>query len=422
MESKPRILLIDDDRTILAVLSRVLERAGYEVDSTTSPVEGLVYVEHSDYAVAIVDYLMPQMNGLDALERIGTLAPDTVRIMLTGQKDMQLVLKAVNEAGVFRYLVKPWKEAELLPAVEEAVQIYSEQVASSQRLEKLQEQNRSLRKKVMERTRQVMEMKASEQNSADQGFSAALKAMAQLSDVATHSRRVAQISKDIARQHGLKDQELIHIELAASLHDIGKIKLPEKLLKKPKDKLTITETEMLQRHTVYGESILHMAPNMDEAALLVRHHHECFDGSGYPNGLAGEQIPLGARIIGLASAFDHARYDKTYPISPHEAFAILQERVLKEFDPELYETLGKLLPSRTQRKNSLKEIPIPIIDLRTSMILTRDLLTPDGAVLIPKDRPIARHKIDQLVRFHESKPLETKAYVLKTSIPPDYEY
>ena len=179
-------------------------------------------------------------------------------------------------------------------------------------------------------------------------------------------------------------------------------------------------------HPVNGAQILLMAPNMVEAAKLVRHHHERFDGKGYPDGLDHDRIPLGSRIIAVANAYDHARFDGRIALPPCEALKHVRDRWMTEFDPDLVDALGHILREQSAPEHAApivevtEGLAIEVTSLRPSMILTQDLISPEGVVLIAKDRPVARHQINQLLRYHASTPLQGQVYIRASSIPAEY--
>src|SRR5690606_3572118 len=176
---------------------------------------------------------------------------------------------------------------------------------SERQNEELKELNENLKQKVMERTWEVLRLN----QKLERSFMGAVQAMARLGEmhsrfIGSHANRLAMMSKEIATQLGVSGKDLMQIEVAATLHDIGKTLINPLILKKPEHALTDDERMILREHPVQGEAIVRMVPNNEDAAGYVRHHHERFDGKGYPDGRIATEIPLGSRIIAVANAYD----------------------------------------------------------------------------------------------------------------------
>ncbi len=324
-----RILLVDDDPLILQALSRILRAEGYEVVAHPDPA---VAVTESNFTVVITDFMMPQMNGIELLSNLRATNPNAVRILLTAASDFKVASDAVNRGEVFRLLGKPWTLSELTSCVKQAVAHYH-LVTENERLhreiaqsnEALTEINRNLERRVIERTNALLDGLISALDYRD-------------TETQWHSRRVSLYSRRIAEACGVTGQELDVIEQGALLHDIGKIGVRDSILLKP-GKLTPEEWVEMRMHPDFGYRMLTKMPFLHDSALIVYQHQERWDGKGYPQGLQGEQIVLGARVFSVADTMDAICSDRPY--RKGRPLAVAKEEILRcsgtQFDPNVVE-------------------------------------------------------------------------------------
>lgn len=313
-----KIMLVDDDHTVLHLLEELFSEE-YEVLTAASGVEALRVLEQHDVSLLITDQQMPGMTGVELLERAASLRPHTPRIILTGDAGSEAVVRAVASGQVYRCIDKPWNTEDLRLTVTRALQYYE---ANKARYE-LEEANRRLSQRLQATTRGVIRAIADTLEAKDHY-------------VYGHARRVSGYAVAVGRRMRLSGQLLEQLSLAALMHDVGKIGTPDAILLKP-DALTEGERAVVRLHAERGARLLAGVPDMEEVAAAVRHHHEDFDGSGYPDGLAGEQIPVASRIIRVADAYDAMTSPRPFRRAlAHEAAV---EELLKEagrqFDPEV---------------------------------------------------------------------------------------
>src|SRR5690606_39268121 len=365
--SLPRVLFVDDEANILQSVRRVMRKLHVEVETTTEPEQAIDMVKQAQYAVVVSDQRMPSMGGVEVLERIRAISPETVRIILTGYADVKASVDAINKGAVWRYLNKPWDDDDLRTCVMQGVNHYL-LVQDNRRLQELTQQqndrlrdlNENLKQRVLERTWEVHRL--NEQLEAS--FLGAVQAMARLGevhsqDVGSHSKRVALLARRIAQRFQFEGRDLMQVEVAATLHDIGKTMIRPSILKKSREELTAEEERVYREHPIHGESILRMVPNNDDAALYVRHHHERFDGLGYPDGFSGEAIPLGARIIAVADAFDkHMNHSVTATAISAVALRKVEEGAGAAFDPSVVSTLRLVVREIDSKINAREEVQI----------------------------------------------------------------
>ncbi len=319
---KERILIIDDESGVRALVEQVAAESGYKADSVSDASSAMESMSKSDYPLAICDIRMPGKGGVWFLKEVKKKYPDTQVIMLTASDNLEDAIACLN-LGAEGYLPKPPNIDELSHSIEKAIKVH--RLMISDRLHK-----------------EWMAQKLNEQKERiGQLFLGSMKALAkslEAKDEYTkgHSDKVTELATSLGKFIGLKRKLLGKIELAASLHDIGKIGVKDAVLNKP-GRLTEEEYEHVKRHAVLGEEIAKPIIEDKDVTKSIRHHHERFDGKGYPDGLAGDKIPLGGRIIALADAFDAMisgrPYRKAY--SKEEAIERVEENAGTQFDPEM---------------------------------------------------------------------------------------
>ncbi len=322
MSRRHQILIVDDEVANLRLLRRVLGK-DYEILEATSGQEGLDLLKQNKVSLIITDQRMPAMTGVQLLEQSLPVNPDAMKILLTGYTDVQALIDAINAGHVYKYIPKPWDADELKLTVRRALETFE-----------LKEHNI----KLIEELRFAM----SELEELSMGT---IRALADALDAkcdytAGHSLRVSRIACLIGRTLGLQDTELRDIELGGILHDIGKIGVPESILWKP-SQLTSEEREIMRKHPSISAQIIGELRGLRRAREYVKHHHEYYDGSGYPDGLKGDDIPLGARIILVSDAYDAMTTDRPYRIAIGHDRAVkeLSEMAGTQFDPNVVNAL-----------------------------------------------------------------------------------
>jgi response regulator RpfG family c-di-GMP phosphodiesterase len=460
------ILCVDDEVGILRALNRRLRRAGYRVLIAESGEGGLEILRTESVNLIISDQKMPGMQGNEFLRLSRKLRPDAVRIMLTAYADIKAATAAINQGSIYKFLLKPWDEAELLETIKAGLK-QQDLVLGNRRLtvrlakqyKKFKQVNETLKKETQNFERdsqsrdqriraleQEMQGLEKERNSRDQliarlrqkeqsrdhliallrhrtssGYPDFIKTMVALLglrslDLANHSARVAEVSHQVAERISKNQLQAESIGIAGRLHDIGKIGLPEKILVKPLDQLDPKELGIMQRHPVLGQSVLQHLEGLDDILEMIRSHHENFDGSGYPEGLTGVQIPAGARIIAVVNAYDNMCNSKRFgkQFTTEEAANQLEAGKGKLYDPEIVDYYLSIL-LETSEQSAETEVPrgksayfpetegqgmsmIKINELQEGMVLARDLHSLGKALLLPADTVItSKH----LARFHQ---------------------
>jgi putative nucleotidyltransferase with HDIG domain len=310
--SQRTVLIVDDDALVRETLQFVLEDNGYTVYATASGAEALHMLRQQPIDLVLTDIFMPGMNGFELLHQIRECAPDIPVILITGYGSIEMARDALKQ-GASDFITKPYNIHEIPIMVERNLTRHSLLTTQTRQME--------------------AEMQRSYRATLD-----ALLAALDIRDTETegHSERVAAYTMAIANRLKLSTDDLKAIELGALLHDIGKIGVPDSILHKP-GPLTPEEWEVMKQHPVIGYRMCMKIDALRPATPIVLHHHERWDGKGYPHGLAGEAIPLGARIFAIADTLDAMTSDRPYRKAL--SFAQAREEIIRcskeQFDPEM---------------------------------------------------------------------------------------
>lgn len=416
------LLLVDDEPGILSALRRLFRPHGYRILIAESGAAALALLENEGENVNLVisDMRMPEMDGATFLKQVRERWPQIKRILLTGYADISSTVAAINEGEIYRYIAKPWNDDEMLSLVREAsehqrLEIENRRLTALTQAqnEELRSLNASLEQKVAERTAELTQALAFVEQAHGElkkSFMTSVQVFAGLIELrsgplgrqmAGHGRRVAELARKVARQMGMSEGEAQNILLAGLLHDIGKLGLPDELLGKPFNMLAGEPRAQVMKHPVIGQNILLGIERFREAAVIVRHHHENYDGTGYPDGLAGIAIPQGARILTVANEYDALQIGTLVqrPLKPAEALDFLIENRGKRYDPAVVDSFVGIVSETV--KSGPREIPLRTMHLKPGMTVSRDLLHRDGYLLLAAGSVLNNEIIAQLVRMEQ---------------------
>ncbi len=427
-----KILLVDDEVNITKALRRLLlEFDHYDVYTASSGADALELIkEEPEIGVIISDQRMPEMTGVEFLSKARKELPDAIRILLTGYADIEASIGAINQGAVFRYLTKPWKDDELLQVVAEAARGFW-LVAENKRLntlvakqnKELQDWNKRLKQRVLEQTSQILEKNTALvrsnkllRNSFD-GIIEALSSLIEMRDrgAPDHSRNVAELVTAMAGKLDLPVEERGKYRNASLLHDIGKIGMSDSLLAKPIKDFDKNELLEYQKHVVRGQTAIDSVPDLREIGILIRHHHERFDGMGFPEKLRGERIPLGARLICAADMFE--RLLSKYPESDalNSAIEEISQQWGKALDPALripLEEGAREICSFLDITSEFLELKVSPKDLEVGMQLLEDLHSGTGALMLKKGTVFDETAIEAMRRCYKIDPFEREISVV----------
>jgi response regulator RpfG family c-di-GMP phosphodiesterase len=421
------ILFVDDEANILSALRRLFRVEGYRTLTAESGQEGLTILESEAVDLVISDMRMPEMDGARFLEHVRTKWPDTMRLLLTGYADVSSIMQAINRGEIYRYITKPWDENDILLIVRQALERKAlererrrlEGVTRSQN-EQLKLFNASLEKQVEARTaalKTAHDHLVASNEKLRANFLTSIKILSNLIEMragklAGHSRRVADLARKLAKKMELEAAEIQEIFIAGLLHNIGKVGFSDDLLAMPVSLMRDQDIALYRKYPIRGEQLLIPLEDLQGAAKIVRSHQERFDGSGFPDQLTGFDIPLGARIIALASDYHSLQNGVLLQrcLRSEEATAAILENRGKRYDPAVVNAF-KNASNRINPIDEVQGTPVDINSLKPGMIIARDLMTSDGFLLLSAGHVLNERLIRQLLDFETSSAGSISVYV-----------
>ena len=325
-----RILVVDDEEPIREIVAQMLSTAGYRCKEAASGMEALaVLTSGEEFELMLSDLMMADLDGIGLLERTKERYPDMPVVMVTAVHDISVALAAIRN-GAYDYLLKPFEREQLLNTVSRALEN-----------RRLKVENRTyqtnLESLVKARTDQLQATVRELERSYDMTLEALGDAL-DLKDAETegHSRRVTAFTIAIAKNMGLPQEQIPTIARGAFLHDIGKLAIPDAILRKP-GKLTPDEMSIMKEHCYKGYQIVRKIPFLADACDIIYSHQERYDGTGYPRELKGKEIPLGARIFSVADTLDAITVDRPYRAK--QTYQAAREEIKRwsgrQFDPDV---------------------------------------------------------------------------------------
>lgn len=332
-----RILVVDDEEAIREIVTSMLTSAGFQCRQAGSGLQALAILESGeDFSLMLTDLMMAELDGIGLLERTKEKYPEMPVVMVTAVHDISVALAAIRN-GAYDYLLKPFEREQLLATVHRAMEnrrLKLENRAYQSNLESL----------VTARTQQLRQAMADLERSYDITLEALGDAL-DLRDAETegHSKRVTAYTIAIARAMNLAPDRIRVIARGAFLHDIGKMAIPDAILRKP-GALTEEEKIIMREHCYLGYQMLKKIPFLAEASEIVHTHQEYYDGSGYPRGLKGEEIPLGSRLFAVADTLDAITSDRPYRRA--QSYQAAREEILRwsgrQFDPVVVQAFARM--------------------------------------------------------------------------------
>jgi response regulator RpfG family c-di-GMP phosphodiesterase len=413
----PVILLVDDEASILSALKRVLRPKGYTLITAESGAEGLRLLEEHPVDLIVSDMRMPEMNGAQFLGKAKERFPGVMRILLTGYSEITATISAINDGGIYHYLQKPWDEQDLLLTIQRALE-QQHLKKEAERLnelvrrqnEELQTFNARLEKQVQARTEEIRQTVMFLENSQAEiklNFLTMLKVFSNMIELRSgmlggQSDRVSALARKLGKRLKLHDVQLQDLSIAGLLHAIGKIGLPDELIRKPLEKMSGDESRNFMAHPVKGHMVLTPVSAFDEVGHLILHQYERYDGRGTPEGMSGEAIPLGSRILAVARDFEALRSGAiaTSPLPLDKAVQLIKSQSGHRYDPEVVLNFIALVEEGdsavAERARDIKSR-----DLEVGMQLAQDLRTKDGVLLIVRDSTITANNVMQIRKFEQ---------------------
>lgn len=386
------LLIVEDEALNLEALVNTFKDE-FHVLSFNNGVSALEYLKANAPPLDIVltDQRMPKMSGIQLLEEINKLYPHVIKLVLTAYTETRDLIDAINKGEVYRYITKPVDSSVLKTQLKQAMEKYKIEKEKRQMVLVLMEKNQSLEKH------------QSQLKHANLDTLRILGTIVQLKDPlrGRHALFVAQAAEFMAAKLSLPQDEVLNIIQAAHLHDIGKMGLPDWVVAGA-GATTAAAENYYRQHPILGEAILLVSDYLRELAPLVRHHHERWNGTGFPDRLQQEKIPLGSRIIAVADEYDEylthleqSNRDNARDLS-EKAMAYINERKGTWLDPNLIPLFKEFLNSQA---TEVKEKFLTLSQLEEGMVVSRDVLTERGFVIIPKGTSLGTELIEKVKGF-----------------------
>lgn len=333
MSAEERILIVDDEPLVSDIIAKCLEAEEHDCDIADSAEAALGRLKNREYALVVSDINMPGKSGIELLADIKELYPEVAVIMVTAVDDRKVAIQAL-QLGAFGYVIKPFDLNEMIISVVNALKrrrLTLESKESETRLEK----------EVQARTAELRHRESE--------ICYRLTAACEYRDEETssHNKRLGLYASTLARELSWGQRDIDEIKIAATMHDIGKIGVPDSILFK-REKLSREEFKIIKNHTLIGAKILSDSeiPLLDMAKTIALSHHEKWDGSGYTQGLKGRDIPEAARLVSVLDVYDALVHDRIYrkALSEDQALTIMEQDKGSHFDPDIFEVFLRILP------------------------------------------------------------------------------
>lgn len=416
-KQRPKLLLVDDEKSILDSLYRFCRQRKWDALRANSGAEGLEVLKENTVDVIVSDMRMPNMDGAEFLKQAKEIAPLSVRLLLTGYADIEAVASAVNDAKIYNYLSKPWDEGMLETVIksaieakhqeEERIRLERELAEKRQELEML---NLSLEGKVEERTKELEEAMQKIQAHNKRVSSNFRECLSLINNVISmqdgstsdYSTMVVSASVAIASTLNLPAKEIEQVRIGAQLHNIGKLSLPDTVRKRPLSSLTNNEIDLFKKHSIQGEAVLSGMTGLKTVSKIIRSHQEYMDGSGFPDKLKGNVIPIGSRIICVASDFQKLASGLLVKgiHDSEKAIEYIQQNSGKLYDARVVELFTRYHDEHLQNYHShVKHVSLD--DVTEGMVLAENLISETGILLLTKDTELSDENVRQLRKYEQ---------------------
>ena len=430
---RPSLLLVDDEESILNSLRRLLRSQPYEVLLADSGARALEILAQRPVDLVMSDARMPDMDGATLLARVREGYPATRRILLTGYADLSTIVKAVNEGQIHQYLSKPWNDEELLLILRQTLE-YQHAERELKRLQQLVlEQNRQLKVSNAELEKRVASRTAELQQTADmldlayeelkhsyvtgtEVFS--LLANLRLPADKQTNRKIIELVRACCASYGLDETASRDLTMAAALYNIGKLSWSDAMLAAPAELLRHADQERYRAYPSQSESLLMTLEPMQDAARLILHHQERWDGSGFPQHLRGEAIPWGARLLKLVVDFIELQCGLILErrMNSDEALLFIRKYAGRLYDPNMVEGFVRVCAAYLNDV-TVDDPTVRVLgtrDLQAGMVLRRNLNADNGMLLLNAGKVISEPLVQKLIAFEA---MEGGHYSIFVSVP-----
>jgi response regulator RpfG family c-di-GMP phosphodiesterase len=409
-------LVVDDQKTIRTLVQATLGSTGYAVVAVEDAPHALEQLRAEEFAVVITDYKMDPMNGLELLKAVREIQPQCSRIMMSAFADVDLMTSAIGEGKICRFLIKPWVRGELLKAVHEAYQRYRDacqeaalELDAASMNEELKRLNASLAAQVAQgesQKRELERLNNSLQQNLQRSVELCLHTLQTFyPSLGVNARRVQALCSAMAEDLKLPAEQRRPLEISAVLHDIGLLGMRRDLINRwleSPQALNDAEQTLIKRHPLIGQELATFTEDLKDVGTIIRAHHERYDGSGYPDGLRGEEIPWLARLLAVAIGYAERQNDG------QDALQAISAARGTEFDPEAVRVLVRSFPQAVLPR---QQRVLLVAELKPGMVLASNVYNAQGILIIPGGRPLNENWIAKLKAHDRVNPLNLSLQV-----------
>lgn len=432
------LLIVDDEPNVARSVARSLRARPFDIHTAHNGDDALEIMGHTTIDLVLCDSRMPGMDGPTLLREIGQQWPGVMRILFTGFDDNAQTIKAINEGRIFRYISKPWDEQILLEAIDQALAFQSLERDRARLLQLTHEQNEALHHANATLESRV-EQRTAELSAATVQLSVANKALKQSYVTATElfssllsqrlppSRKtneaVIRLVREFCARKKYAEKFTDDLVMAAALYNVGKLTWTDPLIALPPETMSFEQRQRYREYPVTGERLLLPLEIAQDAAHMIRHHQERWDGTGFPDALAGDAIPLGSRILKLAVDLVEIRMGMvaSRKVPLEELLDSLPEYAGRLYDPMLAEEFVQMVREREKiaRRASESVTTHTTDSVRPDMVIARNLLAQDGMLLLREGTVITPRLIAKLQGFEENEGVRYTLHVLNPSLKPE---
>ena len=423
---KPTILLVDDEESILNSLRRLLRGQPYDVLLAGSGAQALEIMASQPIDLVMSDARMPGMDGATLLAKVHDVYPTTSRILLTGYADLPTIIKAINEGQIHRYIGKPWNDDELKLILQQALEHQRLERLTQVQNEQLKVLNATLEKRVESRTgelQQTADMLDLAYEELKRSYVTGTEVFSLLANLRLPkdkqtNRQLIDLIRVYCNAQSMDEVSTRDLTMAAALYNIGKLSWTDSMMTAPSDRLHSTDRDLYRAYPTQSESLLMTLEPMKDAARIIRHHQERYDGSGFPDHLKEEAIPFGSRLLKLAVDFIELQKGLILErqMNSDEALLYIQKYAGRLYDPSLVDDFiqacAKFLSDVTLGDPTVKVLTTR--ELADGMVLARNLNADNGMLLLNAGKVLNLPLVDKLIAFEA---MEGAKYAIFIKVP-----
>jgi len=411
MDEKPTVLLVDDEESILNSLRRLLRSQAFDVVLAGSGAQALAIMAAQPIDLIMSDARMPGMDGAQLLAEVHRLYPATSRILLTGYADVPTIIKAINEGQIHRYIAKPWNDDELKLILQQALEHQRLERLTQVQNDQLKALNATLEKRVASRTaelQQTADMLDLAYEELKRSYVTGTEVFSLLANLRLPrdkqtNRALIELIRVYCAAQAMDEASTRDLTMAAALYNIGKLSWTDSMMVSPSDKLHSTDRTLYREYPAQSESLLMTLEPMKDAARIIRHHQERWDGTGFPDHLKGESIPPGSRLLKLAVDFIELQKGLILErnLNSDEALLFIRKYAGRLYDPDLVEDFvqacATFLSDVTLGDPTVKVLTTR--ELEAGMVLARNLNADNGMLLLNAGKVLNLPLVDKLIAF-----------------------